>query len=293
MKSSWWLDALKGVLIGLGMLAPGLSGGVFAVVLGVYPRIINGINQLWKKPWHVLQDLFWIGIGGLIGLIITFFIILTLIDYAPLPFTLLFLGFIVGSIPEVFKKQHRPLAWKSHGAVTLLSSTFVFILPFLPSQTHQLDVVNVQTMFTLLLVGFVLAGTLIIPGISGSLVLLVLGFYVYLFQTARDLLDGLIAFDGSSIMSAGVPLLLVGIGLFVGVVVFAYVLSWLLKKYQSYVYSGVLGLLLTSPFSILIEAMDTYPNLWANLGWSIPLGILFLGLGFYGGFILKETEGHS
>lgn len=293
MKSSWWIDALKGVAIGLGMLAPGLSGGVFAVALGVYPRIINGINQLWKKPWLVLQDLFWIGFGALIGLIITFFIILTLIEYAPLPFTLLFLGFIVGSIPEVYKKQHQPLTWKSHFVVTLLTATFVLILPFLPTQTHQLDVFNVQTIATLILVGFILAGTLIIPGISGSLVLLVLGFYVYLFETTRNLLDGLISLQWSLIMSAGLPILLVGIGLVVGVMVFAYGLGWLLKKYQTYVYSGVLGLLLTSPISIIIEAMDTYPNLWANLGWTLPLAILFLALGFYGGFILKETEVHS
>jgi putative membrane protein len=286
----WWQDSLKGLLIGLGMLAPGLSGGVFAVALGVYPRLIEGMTTIWKRPLAVIKDLFWIAVGGLIGLFMTFFIILALIEFAPLPFTLLFLGFIIGSIPHIVKKQKSKTHWKSHLLITLTMAALIFSLPFLPQQDHAMDVMNGQTIAILIMVGFILAGTLIIPGISGSLVLLVLGFYVYLFDTARLLIERIFAFDVGLIIEASVPLILVGIGLVIGVIIFAFFLNWLLKKYQTYLYSGVLGLLLASPFSIIVEAGETYPNVWDGLLWTIPLGIVLFGLGLYGGFILQEKD---
>jgi putative membrane protein len=286
----WWQDSLKGLLIGLGMLAPGLSGGVFAVALGVYPRLIEGITNMWKHPIAVIKDLFWIAVGGLIGLLMTFFIILALIEFAPLPFTLLFLGFIIGSIPQIFEKQKSRIHWKSHLFITLTMATLIFSLPFLPQQAHDLNVINVQTIGILIMVGFILAGTLIIPGISGSLVLLVLGFYVYLFDTARLILERILTFDIGLIIEASIPLIFVGIGLVIGIIVFAFFLKWLLKKYQTYLYSGVLGLLIASPFSIILEADKTYPNVWDGLVWTIPLGIVLFGLGLYGGFILQEKD---
>lgn len=290
MKQRWWLDGLKGVLIGLGMLAPGLSGGVFAVALGVYPRIINGINQVWKHPVKVIQDLWWIALGGLIGVLITFFLILTFIEFAPLPFTLLFLGFIVGSIPHLYEKQRHTHHWKRHLVMTLITAGLVISLPFLPTQNQQLDTLSMQTILTLIMVGFILAGTLIIPGISGSLVLLVLGFYVYLFDTTRTLLESFLTFDISVVFNAAFPLIWVGLGLIMGVLVFAFLLGWLLKRYQRYLYSAILGLLIASPFSIAIEALDTYPNLWDGLAWSLPLGLLLFALGLYGGFTLREKD---
>lgn len=289
----WWKDFLKGVLIGLGMLAPGLSGGVFAVALGVYPRIIHGINRLWKRPIDVVRDLIWLAIGGVIGLFITFYTILALIEYAPLPFTLLFVGFIIGSIPHVIQKQRHTLHLKRHLLITLVTATIIMSLPFLPRNNYLLNDINVQTTLTLFLVGLILAGTLVIPGISGSLVLLVMGFYVYLFETAKLFIDRLLTFEIPMIFEAAIPLIIVGLGLIIGVILFAYVLGWLLKQNQPLLYSGVLGLLIASPFAIILEAFETYSNISDGLGWSIPLSIILFIAGLVGGFIVQEKDGAS
>jgi uncharacterized membrane protein len=79
---------------------------------------------------------------------------------------------------------------------------------------------------------------------------------VYLFDTTRTLLESFLTFDISVVFNAAFPLIWVGLGLIMGVIVFAFLLGWLLKRYQRYLYSAILGLLIASPFSIAIEALE-------------------------------------
>lgn len=273
------LEIIKGFFVGIGMVAPGLSGGLFAVALGIYPRIMKGISQLTRHPIQVIRDLFWIGIGGILGLIMTFFVILQFIEWFPLPFSLLFIGFILGSIPSISLKVKNDVQPFIKIFFFCLFFLLIILVPFVPQIDNGISQLNGSSISILILVGFILAGTLIIPGISGSLVLMALGFYTYLFQTVRDFSDGIFHLDFNLIGNAFVPLMLMMAGLILGLLVFAKSIHFLLEHYQSILYASVLGLLTASPFSIGWQVFSEYPNLLDHLWINIPLGVLCLFLG--------------
>ncbi|MFZ9703879.1 MAG: undecaprenyl phosphate translocase family protein [Bacilli bacterium] len=280
-----FIEVLKGFVVGMGMLAPGLSGGVFAVTLGIYPRIMKGIASLFTQPTKVIRDLFWIGIGGVLGFLVTFILILQLIAWLPLPFTFLFIGFIIGAIPDVTHKI------KNDGKIWLKALFFVLffalvtVLPFLNVNETEMIAGDLLSQLLLVLVGFILAGTLIIPGISGSLVLMALGYYTYLLNLGRDLATSVLAFDITSLLNGVWPLLFTAIGFVIGLLVFSKMINYLLQRQQSLLYTSVLGLLLASPFSIFLEAVNAYPNLNHLLWLMIPLSILTL----IGGVVIAKT----
>lgn len=289
------IEILKGSIVGMGMIAPGLSGGVFAVSLGVYDRIIAGIDELLFHPIKVIKDLFWIGLGGIVGFGITFLIILSLIQWLPLPFSLFFIGFIFGAVPAIYKKQKDdvPLYARllSFGAFFGL----IVLFPFLPQAQASVESLDVWTISILTFVGFILAGTLIIPGISGSLVMMALGYYDYLFETANALKDAVFSLNLSSAVSTAIPLVIMGVGLVIGLVLFSKLVTYLTKRHQSLLYSGILGLLVASPFSIMSEALSRYENIADNLWVTIPLGVVFFAMGIALAFWmdrLESVEGH-
>lgn len=271
-----FIEVLKGFVVGMGMLAPGLSGGVFAVTLGIYPRIMKGISSLFTQPIKVIRDLFWIGVGGALGFLVTFVLILQLIEWLPLPFTFLFIGFIIGAIPDVTHKI------KNDGKIWLKVLFFVLffalvtVLPFLNVNETDMIAGDLLSQLLLVLVGFILAGTLIIPGISGSLVLMALGYYTYLLNLGRDLATSALTFDIASLLNGVWPLLFTAVGFVIGLIIFSKTINYLLQRQQSLLYTSVLGLLLASPFSIFLEAVNTYQNLNQLLWLMIPLSVLTL-----------------
>ncbi len=272
------------------MLTPGLSGGVFAVSLGIYPRIMRGIADFVRHPFAVIKDLLWIVIGGLVGLLATFLLLMQLIEIAPLPFTALFIGFIIGSVPDIASKVRKDVSIWLKAVLFLVFFGLIIAVPFLPMATSQIVSMNIGTILFLLLVGFIIAGTLIVPGISGSLVLMALGIYVYLLETIRDFANGIISFDGAPISSTILPLIIVVIGFALGLLVFSKAINYLLAHHQSALYAGVLGLLAASPFSILYEAINEYPSLFDHLGINLPLAIIALVGSFFLAIRMNKLE---
>lgn len=274
-----FLEILKGSIVGMGMIAPGLSGGVFAVSLGVYDRIIAGIDQLLFHPIKVIKDLFWIGLGGLVGFGITFLVILSLIQWLPLPFSLFFIGFIFGAIPSIYSKQKNDVPLYARLVSFALFFVLIILFPFLPQAQASVSSLDFWTILILIFVGFILAGTLVIPGISGSLVMMALGYYDFLFESASALKDALLSFNISNAITTALPLILIGVGLVIGLILFSKLVTFLIKRHQSLLYSGILGLLVASPFSIMSEALSRYDSIAENLWVTIPLGIIFLVVG--------------
>lgn len=282
----------KGFIVGMGMIAPGLSGGVFAVSLGIYPRIMEGISHILKKPLQVIKDLFWIGVGGLIGFAFTFILLLQLIAIVPLPFSLFFIGFIVGAIPGIAAKIKNDLSKLKIGLIIIIAFTLIVMMPLLPEVETDITQFSFVSTIILFIVGFILAGTLIIPGISGSLVLMALGFYTFLITSARDFIDVVFAFQIEAIITQAIPLVIVGTGFLIGLVIFAKSITYLLQRHQSILYASVTGLLLASPISILWESIDAYENFLDGLVWNIPLGIVFLVGGFWLAKTMAKLEDH-
>jgi putative membrane protein len=288
-----FIEIAKGFIVGMGMIAPGLSGGVFAVSLGIYPRIMKGISHILKHPIRVIKDLFWIGVGGVIGFSFTFILLLQLIAIVPLPFSLFFIGFIVGAIPGINAKIKNDVSKPWVYIFILTAFTLIVFMPLLPEVETDVSQLSFVSILILFIVGFILAGTLIIPGISGSLVLMALGFYTFLITSARDFIDVVFDFQIEAILTQAAPLIIVGVGFLIGLIIFAKSITYLLQKHQTLLYAFVTGLLLASPISIIWESVNAYENFFDGIVWNIPLGIVFLIFGFLLAKKMATLEDHQ
>ena len=103
------IDIVKGAIIGIANVIPGLSGGTIAVSMGIYQRLINNIADILKHPIKVIKDLWLLGIGLVIGIILSIFGITYLLENHEIPATMLFVGFILGSLPIIVKEVKKLL----------------------------------------------------------------------------------------------------------------------------------------------------------------------------------------
>lgn len=280
----------KGSLIGVGLVAPGASGGVFATILGLYDTLINAAKEIFTHPFKIIKELWGLMIGILIGSIFSFYVILTIIKLFPIPMTMLIVGFIIGSVPKIYQatKNEKRSIWDF--ILMGLAVAITVVLPFLPTNEAVVEL-NIVSFIILFVIGFIMAATLIIPGLSGSMVLMVLGFYFFLVETIGITLEALLAFDISSFFNNLLLLIPVGIGLLVGLFVLSKLMARLLVVKRQRVYCVIFGLLLSSPFSIIYAMIDEYGvELQSNLVVNIIIGVLTLIGGIAIGYFMDRVE---
>ncbi len=280
----------KGSLIGVGLVAPGASGGVFATILGLYDTLINAAKEIFTHPFKIIKELWGLLIGIIIGSIFSFYVILTIIKLFPIPMTMLIVGFIIGSVPKIYQatKSEKRSIWDF--ILMGLAVAITVALPFLPKSEAVVEL-NVVSFIILFVIGFIMAATLIIPGLSGSMVLMVLGFYFFLYETVGITLEALLAFDFSSFFSNLLLLIPVGIGLLLGLFVLSKLMARLLVVRRQRVYCVIFGLLLSSPFSIIYAMIDEYGvELQSNLVVNIIIGVLTLIGGIAIGYFMDLVE---
>ena len=280
----------KGSIIGIGLVAPGASGGVFATILGLYDTLINAAKEIFTHPFKIIKELWGLMIGILIGSIFSFYVILTIIKLFPIPMTMLIVGFIIGSVPKIYQatKNEKRSIWDF--ILMGLAVAITVVLPFLPTNEAVVEL-NIVSFIILFVIGFIMAATLIIPGLSGSMVLMVLGFYFFLVETIGITLEALLAFDISSFFNNLLLLIPVGIGLLVGLFVLSKLMARLLVVKRQRVYCVIFGLLLSSPFSIIYAMIDEYGvELQSNLVVNIIIGVLTLIGGIAIGYFMDRVE---
>ncbi|MBT5954837.1 DUF368 domain-containing protein [bacterium] len=250
-----------GFCIGIANIIPGISGGTLAVILGIYEKLITSIYSVFtfsfKEISKNLGFLIKIGIGVLLG-VASFS---KFLEYAltafPQPVFMFFFGLILGSIPIVFKlskinKIHWPEA--IGGIITLCSMIALFFVT--PSSTVSNTTPGILFFGVS---GFIAAGTMVIPGISGSLILLYLGAYKPIVH---------------AISSFNLPIIgAVGIGAICGILFFSSFIHWLFKKYHNIAYMSVIGFLAGSLL-----------KLWPGINMNIS-SLISVCLGISGYFI--------
>jgi len=220
---------VKGIIIGIGNIAPGVSGGALAMILGLYEDLVFAVGNFFKNMKRNLIFLIPIGLGAAIGIVGFSNVLSYLLEKVPMPTTYTFAGLIVGTLPLLVKRANRrgfKVTYLIPFALTLAIGLALAILEtgFEDIQSGTLHSVN---LFQLIFGGFVLAGSIVIPGISGSVLLMLLGFYEN-FLKAVATLDLFILFP-------------MGIGLAIGVLAFAKLMDYLLREYYGITYYAVLG----------------------------------------------------
>lgn len=250
-------DLLKGMVIGLANIIPGVSGGTMMVSMGIYDNIISSITHIFKDFKKSVLTLlpYFIGMGaGIVGLS---FLITYLFEHFPLQTALLFIGLIVGGIPLIYGKMKHGMKKLSlvHAGLFVLFFAVVILLQVFGSQSSGNVVLEpgLVMMFLLIVIGIITSATMVIPGVSGSMVLMLLGFYNPVLEEVTAFITSLVHLDSKGLLRGIAILFPFGIGVLLGIFFVAKLIEWLLSKYESYTYSGILGLVVASPVVILLQ----------------------------------------
>ena len=271
----WILDVLRGAVIGISNIIPGVSGGTMAVSMGIYDRVIYAVNNLFRQFRKSFREILPILIGVLIGLFAFAALIGTLLgtqsDEIPitrLPTNFAFIGLILGGLPAIYKRVNMMNAKVPGIILFLVFLALVVILPLLnPPEARTLDH-SFGTILLMIPLGAIASSTMVIPGISGSMILMLLGYYNSVINAMNDLRGG----DWSS-LAILLPYL---IGLLVGIVFIAKLMNFLLKKHAALTFCAIFGLVIGSPVVLLMQNRECFPL--ANAGnWIASIACLVIG----------------
>ena len=268
---------LKGMLIGVANIIPGVSGGTLMITLGIYEEVIDVISHFFKNFKKNLKFILPIGIGMVLAILILSKLISYCLEKFPFPTSFFFIGLILGGIPLLWKRASGGRFKASNWLVFAITFGIILTFTFLKSSDYVVSVSNPDgtTMIKLLLIGMISAATMVIPGISGSFVLMLLGYYEPIVNTIRDLTN----FDllGHNIM----VLAPFGIGILVGIVLVAKLIEYLLHKYPVKTYYGVLGFVVASIVSIVKPVLANSTSVL-----EIIISIVLLSLGAFAAYKL-------
>ena len=247
---------LRGVVIGVANIIPGVSGGTMMVSMGVYDTLIHSITHLFKEFWKSIKALLPYVVGMLIGILAFASLIKWGLENYELPTNTLFIGLILGGLAPLVKKIDR----KKINAAAVIAFVLLFALIIWLGLQNRNNIKNADTIdmnvgqvFVMVLLGMVASGTMIIPGVSGSLVLMLLGYYKAVTGALKTFGHALVHFDFAAMGQPLLMLLPFLLGIVLGIFGVAKLIEWLTAKYPTATYCGVLGLVVASPIALLIQ----------------------------------------
>lgn len=239
--------ALKGAAIGVAMIIPGISGGTVAVLLEIYEEMIKAISSLRKEFKKSVLYLLPILIGMIIAFGMMYFPIKYALLYIPLQTISLFAGLMIGSCPKMITDAKKN-GFKMINLISLIVP-FVFVVGicFIPNMGNvnlsiDMPIINYLVLF---IVGVVASCALVIPGVSGSMFLLIIGYYHPIFNTISQIKVN----PGHSIL----VLMIFAIGLLVGFFTIAKIMKVLLEKYPRATYWAIVSFVIGSIPAIYIS----------------------------------------
>ena len=248
-------DILRGVVIGIANAIPGVSGGTMMVSMGIYDKLIYSVTHLFKQPVKSIKTLLPYFIGMAIGIVGLAFAIVAMFEHIPFQTCMLFIGLILGGVPILTGHLKGVRFNLSHAVVFLIFFGSIILLQIFGGQGSDVALtVTPISLFKLVLVGIVAAATMVIPGVSGSMMLMTMGYYYPVFGSVKDFITALVAFDAPKIIHVCMILIPFGIGVVVGIFAVAKLIEMLMDKYEALTYCGIMGLVVASPVVILMSA---------------------------------------
>ena len=393
---NWIFAVLKGTLVGLAIVIPGVSGGSMLLTIGVYEDAVSITSKDKARRRAAIKKLIPYAIGIVLGVVVLSFVVTWLLANFEFLTILLFSGLILGSLPMLFKEIKGKRVKPGYVIVALLMIALMVLLPYLNDTTTETfkqlgaddtlsigeriilsdasdetitvksgDAVDIwelksaggtfgkpedgirlrnsadkkvfyslhgaevfdlaigetgrltltarETGETLetpvfraadalnsgvvsallaLLLGFIAAGTMIVPGISGSMVLLVLGYYNSIMTHLKSFVVCVFTLNFSHMGPHLLVLVPFGVGVLLGLLIVSKAIRWLLDKHPTPTYYGILALMLASPYAIFLKAKCFGPAFSQSLSqwWFIPGAILCLAIGFFASYMMSKKE---
>ncbi len=393
---NWIVAVLKGTLVGLAIVIPGVSGGSMLLTIGVYEDAVSITSKDKARRRAAIKKLIPYALGIVLGVVALSFVVTWLLANFEFFTILLFSGLILGSLPMLFKKIKGHKVKPGYILVAVVMIALMVLLPYLNDTTNEtfkrlgptdtlsvgerivmadetqdtlvvqngdparavyeiksaggtfgkpedgyklrssldksvyytlgtedvfdlsiegsslvltarnsgetvaspayrsVDALNngVWSALLALLLGFIAAGTMIVPGISGSMVLLVLGYYNSVMMHLKSFVVCLLTMNFAEMGPHLLVLIPFGIGIILGLLLVSKAIRWLLDKHPTPTYYGILALMLASPYAIFLKAKCFGPAFGASLAqwWFIPVAVLCLAAGFVVSFFMSKKE---
>lgn len=246
---------LQGMAVGVANIIPGVSGGTMMVAMGLYDKLIHAITHLkseFKKSLQLLIPIF-AGVGIAVVALSRLFEFL-LANY-PIPTNFAFCGLIAGSLPFIFKKVEGKKITVGRVIPFLVFFAIVIAMAVMGETSgNAADVsFSIINVIKLLGVGIIAAATMVVPGVSGSMMLMLLGYYDTVLATINDFIDALLAFNMSELFRTVGILAPFGIGVVVGIFLIAKLIEFIFERAETAAYFAIIGLIMASPIAILLN----------------------------------------
>ena len=395
---NWIVAVLKGTLVGLAIVIPGVSGGSMLLTIGVYEDAVSITSKDKARRRAAIKKLIPYAIGIVLGVVVLSFAITWLLANFEFFTILLFSGLILGSLPMLFREIKGKKVKPGYILVAVVMIALMVLLPYLNDNTNErfrilnetdtlsvgerivmtdelqdelivtngdptrvvyeiksaggtfgkpsdgyklrsgldksvyyvlggedvfdltiggnglltltartggkamtthayraVDALNngVWSALLALLLGFIAAGTMIVPGISGSMVMLVLGYYYSVMTHLKSAVVCLLTLNFAQMGPHLLVLVPFGIGIVLGLLLVSKAIRWLLDRHPTPTYYGILALMLASPYAIFLKAKCFGPAFGASVAqwWFIPVAVLCLAFGFFASYFMSKKEG--
>lgn len=290
-KKQWIKALILGVLIGLAVILPGISGATLAIIFGLYSAMIYSFGNILKHFKQCFLFLLPIGIGIAIGFIMGFLFVQKVFDLRPFIIICLFAGLMIGSFPAVYD-EIRGIKWNLKRIALFVLGVLIPVAIGIISITIQTSssdpiIPTITLMIAYLVIGFVVSLTQIIPGLSCSALLMAFGqFGAILASVHLSYLK-----ENPLVL---LPLALLAIGFAIGIVVFSKLLNKLFEKQKDNTFTIIVGLSVGSIITMFLNP-DIYAiyTSWKTTNevlMSLGIGIILLSLGLVISYILVKYQ---
>ena len=272
-----------GIAVGIGGVLPGVSGGILAISLGMYEKMMLAIGDFFHSVKSNFKYLLPIVLGGGIGILLTSNVLSILISRYEVSLLALFSGLVLGSAPGLYTEVRKsgPIKWK-HIIAALLGLGFILLFAFGENSVAIGGKIAELTIPVSIIAGAALAFGVVIPGISSSFILIYMGLY----SAVLGVISGV--FDLSALASGGisgafarfleilVPLIFISLGFGVCALVIIKIVNRMMKRHHSTSYAAIIGFVLGSVGLVV-------PTVLKDFHWT---SVLF----FVAGFLLSLLE---
>lgn len=249
---------IKGLIIGFAKVMPGVSGAILAISMGVYDKGIKAITCFFDNIKENIKFLFFIGIGIAIAIILGSNIVYFLLNNYYVITMLFFIGLIFGSTPKIIKKIDKT---KKGYIISIVTFIIITLLTTMNISNNNINDSIILYLFS----GLVDAFGMVVPGISSTALLMVIGTYNNIIYSLSNIENIIINLN---------ILIPYGIGIFIGIIITSIIINYLFKKYSKKTFSFILGVILSTLLTLLLKIFSYNINIK-----DLVIGVLLLSLG--------------
>jgi putative membrane protein len=288
---------LIGAAMGVANIIPGVSGGTIAVVFGIYEELMEALGNFLTdktKRWHYIKFLSVLFAGALVSIVSLARVLSWSFENYPLPTVYFFLGLIIGSIPIVIKSHPDMKPSLTRGLAFFAGLIAVIILALMQAGSGgeatgaEIASLGISDYLYFIFAGAVAASAMIIPGVSGSFILILLGVYWKVLGALSGLTSTLFSDGFSAEMVTKISVLgFLLIGVVIGILIFSRIMSWALKHHPATTMYLILGLIVGSLYQI-------FPGFEMSMQGFISILTLIVGVVISLKFgVEKGSEGYN